>query len=253
MTTLHDIIDCLNQELKVPKIDDFGPNGLQVEGSIEPITKIVTAVSTSLKTIEAAIVEKAQVLIVHHGLLWEKDSLCITGIKKDKIKLLLEHQISLLAYHLPLDCHQTLGNNWKAAMDLGWKDLKPFGPKQGEISLGVQGTFPSQSIEEFQKKLETYYGQSAHIAFGGKTNVSSAALISGGAHREIHRAVEAKVDCYITGSFDEPIWDIAHEEKINFLALGHYNTEQVGPKALGNYLENKFGLSHIFLHIPNPF
>ncbi len=253
MTKVQDLIQHLNEELKISQIEDFGPNGQQVEGSDKPVTKIATAVSTSLKTIHAAIKEKAQVLIVHHGLLWNKEPLPIVGVKREKIKLLLDHQISLLAYHLPLDCHPKHGNNWKAARDLGWTNLKPFGPMQGDLTLGVMGTFKEQSVEQFQKSLEAYYGHPAHTALGGKSKVSSAALISGGAHREIHKAVTAGVDCYITGSFDEPIWDVAHEEHIHFFAMGHYNTETVGPKAIGSYLANKFNLEHKFLDIPNPF
>lgn len=253
MIRLEDLVKYLDEELKINQIKDFGPNGLQVEGRDETIKEIVTAVSASLKTIHAAIKEKARVLIVHHGIFWDKNSPCITGVQREKIKLLLDHNISLLAYHLPLDCHPKVGNNWKAAMDLGWNNLQPFGPSQGNHILGVMGTFPEQNIDHFKHRLEKYYGHPAHAALGGSSKVSSAALISGGAHREIHKAVEVGVDCYITGSFDEPIWNIAHEEGLNFFAMGHYNTEEVGPKALGTHLANKFNLKHKFLHIPNPF
>lgn len=253
MIRLHDLIHHLNEELKVKHIEDFCPNGLQVEGTDEPVKKVVTAVSANLKAIHAAIKEKAQVLIVHHGIFWNKDPYPITGVKREKIKLLLDHNISLLAYHLPLDCHQTLGNNWKAALDMGWQNLKPFGPTQGNISLGVRGSFPEQSVDHFKKQLEHYYGHPAHVALGGSSKVSSAALISGGAHREIREAIKAGVNCFITGSFDEPIWDIAHEEHLHFFAMGHYNTEEVGPKALGSYLANKFNIKHKFIQVPNPF
>lgn len=253
MIRLEDLIDYLNEELQVELIEDFCPNGMQIQGSFEPIEKIVTAVSSSLKTIESAIQEQAQVLIVHHGLFWNKDPYPLVRAKREKIKLLLDHNITLLAYHLPLDCHKTLGNNWKAAHDMGWQNLKPFGPSQNGISLGVMGSFSERTVEQLRHQLEQYYRHHAVVALGGNSKVSSAALISGSAHREIYRAIEQRVDCFITGSFDEPIWDIAHEEKINFFAMGHYHSEIIGSQALGTYLANKFNLKHKFLYIPNPF
>lgn len=253
MHTLKDIVDYLNELLDPNCMQDFGPNGLQVEGTKNNITKICTAVSASLETINSAIDQKAQVLLVHHGIFWNKDSYVITGVKKEKIKLLLDNGISLLAYHLPLDCNPQFGNNFKAAKDLGWKNLKGFGQLVSDHRVGVQGKFDKISIEEFKLKLEKYYNHEAHSALGGKTHVESAALISGGAHREIHEAIKAEVDCFITGSFDEPIWHIANEEKINFFAMGHSNSEEIGPKAIGKHLSEKFKIEHKFLNLPNPF
>ena len=134
-----------------------------------------------------------------------------------------------------------------------WENLSDFGGKYGGHSIGVKGTFPEISREEFQKKLEAYYDHPAQMALGGPEKVSSAALVSGGAHNEIDQAIKAGVDCFITGSFDEPIWHIAFEEKINFFAMGHSNSEIIGPKALGRYLEKKFALKHNFINIHNPF
>lgn len=254
MIQLNDFISYLDQKLEVSRTQDMCPNGLQVEGHQGPICSIATAVSANLETIEKAVKEGVQVLIVHHGIYWDRDpSPCIFGIRKEKIKLLLNHGISLLSYHLPLDCHNEFGNNWKAAKDLEWGDLKEFGPKSGELSVGVMGKFPPLSRSEFQTKLEKYYNHSATVALGGSETISSAALISGGAHREIKHAINAKVDAYITGSFDEPVWYTAYEEKINFFALGHSHTEKVGPKALGEHLAQMFNLQHQFIDSNNPF
>lgn len=250
---LTQLVDYVNELLRAPQIEDFCPNGLQVEGAHEKITKIATGVSASLKTIEAAIEEKAQVLLVHHGLFWNKEPLSIAGSMRAKIKALLDHRISLLAYHLPLDCHEEFGNNWVAAKELGWKNLEPFGPTQGPFTLGVRGEFSPMSVQEFAETLEKFYNHKAHKALGGSKEVKSAALISGGAHREIRKAIESGVDCFITGSFDEPIWNIAYEEKINFFAMGHANTEEIGPRALGAHLAKRFKLEHAALEIPNPF
>lgn len=241
----------LEELLDNPKIVDYCPNGLQIEGS-EEINKVATAVTASLKTIEAAIESGAQVLFVHHGIVWSKDNPVITGVKRKKIKLCLDHNLSIICYHLPLDCHREFGNNWKAAQEMGWKDLQPFCNVNG-IFYGVKGTVNNIPRDEFQIGLESYYKHPAYSVLGGPSTIKSAALVSGGAHRNITDAVLAGVDCYITGSFDEPIWHIATEEKINFFAMGHSATETIGPKALGEHLKTKFGLEHQFLDLPNPF
>ncbi len=251
MLALKDLIAYLNEELRTADFDDYCPNGLQVEGRGE-VKKLVTAVSASLETIEAAADSGADALLVHHGMFWKGDSFVVSGTKRKKIQKLLDHGISLFAYHLPLDAHEKFGNNWKAAKDLGWSKLKNFGDFNG-TTIGVQGHFKECSIEDFCSLVQNYYGHHAHTALGGKDSVASAALISGGAHHEITQALDAGVDCFITGSYDEPIWHIAHEEGINFLALGHSATERVGPQALGQHLADKFKLDYDFLDMENPF
>ncbi len=250
MITLQEFCAYLDQYLDCRAFTDYGPNGLQVEGK-NKLKKIATAVSASQATIEEAIACGADALIVHHGMFWNRDPYEVVGVKKDKIKLLLENNVSLLAYHLPLDAHSEVGNNWKAAKDLGWKNIEPFEIKG--VPLGVKGDFSELQRQAFQAKLETYYNHSASCALGGPHEVQSAVLISGGAHWNIKEAVQEGVDCFITGSFDEPIWHIAHEEKINFYALGHSATERIGPQALGDHLKREFGLDVQFLDIPNPF
>lgn len=247
MITLQELCTYLGQYLHSTEFTDYGPNGLQVEGRAH-VAKIATGVSASLQTIEAAAEWGADALIVHHGIFWNKDRLEVTGVKRDKLKLLLEKGISLLAYHLPLDAHEQVGNNWKAAKDLGLFDLSPFC-----APLGVQGWMKPVDREGFKRQLEQYYQHAAVCALGGKEVVQTAALISGGAHWNIKDAVAAGVDCFITGSFDEPMWHIAFEEKINFFALGHSATERVGPLALGEHLREKLSLPVRFIDIENPF
>ncbi len=251
MITLQDLCADLDSLLQPSLYSDSCPNGLQVEGK-KQINTIVTAVSSSLATIEAAIEAKADALIVHHGMFWNQDSYVVTGVKRQKMSLLLESGLSLLAYHIPLDAHQIHGNNWRAAIDLGWENLEPFGMHKGSF-IGVKGTFAPQSRDSFVHKLENYYGHKAYLASGGKIEVKSAALISGGAYRSLGEATEAGVDCFITGNFDEPAWHQALEEKINFLALGHSHTEKIGPKSLVEYLQGKFQVSCSFIDIENPF
>lgn len=253
MIHLKEFIEYLDDQLDVPSIDDYAPNGLQIEGEKKEVRHIVTAVSASLETIKKTIEIKPDVLIVHHGLFWKKDTYRIMGIKREKIKLLLDHGITLLAYHLPLDCHKEWGNNWRAAKEMGWTNLKDFGPKYSDHPIGVMGELNNIHLEEFQKMLEKYYEHRAHTALGGPKTIKSAALISGGAHKEIERAIQQPVDAFITGSFDEPTWHMAYEGKINFFAMGHSNTERIGPRTLGDHLAKKFNLKHEFLDFNNPF
>lgn len=240
----------LNELFPSDKVPDYCPNGLQVEGK-EEVNTIATAVSASLETIEAAVEAQVDALIVHHGLFWERESRVIRGSKKKKLELLLGQGISLIAYHLPMDMHPQLGNNWKAALEMGWTDLQPF--MINGLPLGVKGNVRSCSQEEFQKMLENYYEHSATCALGGSSTVCSAALISGGAYKNMTEACRDGVDAFVTGNFDEPAWYQAHEDKINFFALGHAATERVGPRALAQHLTGKLEIPVLFLDIPNPF
>lgn len=251
MHTLIDLTNQLNEFLQISLFNDACPNGIQVEGNVE-IVKAATAVSCSLNVIKKAALLKADLLIVHHGIFWNRDNPIITGVKKEKLKLLLKSGISLAAYHLPLDAHREIGNNWKAAMDLGWQNLEPFFSINGQF-IGVKGEFDLQDVSDFQTFLEKYYGQKAVVALGGKEKVKSAALISGGAYKQIPDAAKSGVDCFITGNFDEPAWHDAYENHINFFALGHAATEKVGPRAFADYLVSKHQLETTFIDEINPF
>lgn len=246
MLLIKDLLSHLNDYLQISLFSDYGPNGLQVEGK-EQIKRIATAVSASQYVIEQAIEQKADLLVVHHGLFWNKDPYVVTGPKKRKLKLLLEAELNLVAYHLPLDANQEIGNNWKAARDLGWQDLTPFS------TVGVKGSFPKMPREKFQSALENYYGQKAAVVWGGKKEIGSCALISGGAYRQIDEAILAQLDAFITGNFDEPAYHMAREGGINFLAMGHAATEKVGPKAMANYLSSEYQVDAFFIDEPNPF
>lgn len=251
MITLIDLLNQLNDFLHVPLFSDFCVNGMQVQGRPQ-VKKIATAVSSSLNIIEEAIARDVDVLIVHHGIFWDKESPVIQGVKREKLAKLLKSGITLLAYHLPLDAHKEVGNNWKAAIDLGWQEIEPF-YQIGKQWLGVRGKVPKCSRAEFQRELESYYGQKAATALGGKEQITSCALISGGAYRQLSDAAALGIDCFITGNFDEPAWHIAHEEKINFYALGHAATEKIGPRAVADYLRRTLNLDAIFLDEVNPF
>lgn len=251
MITLQEICHYLDELLSASAIVDCCPNGLQVEGR-EEVRSIASAVTASLHTIEAAVAEGVDLLLVHHGLFWNKDSYVIRGVKRRKLQRLLDNQISLLAYHLPLDAHAEFGNNWRAAMEMGWTDLLPFCPING-IPVGVRGKVKHLTAQGLKAQLEEYYQHPAHVALGGKKVIESVALVSGGAHRYLSEAIPQGIDAFVTGSFDEPIWHQAFEEKIHFFALGHAATETIGPKAIGRHLSARYDLPWRFLDEPNPF
>ena len=251
MIKRQDLEVYLNDYLKVSTIKDYCHNGLQVEGRSE-IIKIATAVSASLDTFEQCVDLGLDALVVHHGLFWEKDPYQLVGSKRAKIEMLIKGGISLYAYHLPLDAHQEVGNNWQAARDLGWDNLEPFGDFYGTL-IGVKGTFVERTIEQLVTEVESYYGHTAASALRGKKRVKSGVLISGGAYKELAKVAAAGVDCFITGNFDEPAWNVAYEEKIHFLALGHTATEKVGPKALAKHISQQFCVPVQFLDTLNPF
>lgn len=248
---LKELQTFLDQLLPSNGVTDFCPNGLQVQGKGQ-IRKIATAVSSNLETLEYAIKLGIDALIVHHGLFWQRDSYVIQGTKKTKLQLLLKHDISLFAYHLPLDMHQQIGNNWKAAKDMQWTDLRPFGLFD-KTPIGVQGKIPPMTREELKRNLENYYEHPATTAWGGTDRIQTVALISGGAHKSITEAAQMGIDAFITGSFDEPAWHQAKEEGVNFFALGHSATERVGPMALAQLLRQSFDVPCEFLDISNPF
>lgn len=248
---LKTISSYLENLLHPNDFQDVAINGLQVEGKPQILT-IATAVTASLHVIREAVRLHADLLLVHHGLFLKGRDVTIQNTLKEKLKLLFSHDTSLFGYHLPLDAHQEFGNNWSVAKALGWSDIQPFGEYNG-MMVGVKGVFPRMSRDAFQAILEDFYGHPAHVAFGGKEEVASCALVSGGAHKLVLDAAKEKVDCFITGSFDEPVWHTAFEEKINFMAFGHAATEKIGVQRLGEHLMHKFHLSHTFIDEPNPF
>lgn len=248
LKTFSHYIDSL---LQPHLFQDVCINGIQVQGK-KTIRHLATCVTASLNSIRKAVEIGADCLLVHHGLFLKGKDVVISSSLKNMLSLLLAYDITLIAYHLPLDAHKELGNNWGAAKLLGWTELEPFGRYHG-MHIGVKGVVPATPRQAFQKELEQFYGQKAQSVLSGPKVIRSAALISGGAHKSITEAVEHEVDCYVTGTTDEPVWHIAHQDKINFFALGHYATEMVGVQLLGNHLAEEFTLQHTFIRELNPF
>lgn len=248
--SLAELENYLNGLLNTKAFEEKAYNGTQVQTN-KPITKIVTAVSISKEIIQKTIDAQAQALIVHHGIFRKSDTHPLVGRVYDYIEQLIRNDIALLCYHLPLDAHEKVGNNWKAAADLGLSNCKPCIP-YGNNYIGVIGQVPNIKFDDFKDTVEQYYGRSADYVKVYET-VKNVVIISGAADGFIKDVAAIGADCFITGRVDEPVWNDAHEYGISFLGLGHYATEVVGPRALAENLEQHFKIPAIFIKTDNPF
>ncbi|MDR0953182.1 MAG: Nif3-like dinuclear metal center hexameric protein [Elusimicrobiota bacterium] len=237
------IINFINDYLDIEAAPE--QNGLQVEGT-DKIHKIAFGVSANLDTFKAAHKLGADMIIVHHGLIWDKPQQ-ISGVFGERVKFLIKNDINLAAYHLPLDMHKVVGNNASLAKLIGLKSLKPFGDYHG-LKIGVKGVFPtSQSIEDICKIL------GGDCLLTGKEKVKTAAIVSGGAHDMVEQAIKEGVDLFITGTRDEYIVSLCTEAEINFITMGHYNSEKFGIRELERIVKNIFAVDTVIIEEKNPF
>ncbi len=250
MIELHFLLKYLNKLLEIDKFNfDIAINGLQVEGS-KKIAKIITGVSASIELFEKAEEEKADCVIVHHGLFWYGKPVAITGNHYRRVKILIRNNINLLAYHLPLDAHIELGNNFLIAKTLGLENLKPFG-EFNKIYIGCKGE-TNYKIEDFKTLCERAFRREPLIFPFGPKFIKKVGIISGAAQKELVQAIEEGLDTYITGEVSEWVMHMAKENNINFISAGHYATETFGIKALGQHISDKFDVEVKFIDIPNP-
>jgi dinuclear metal center YbgI/SA1388 family protein len=245
---INDLNNYLNALLQPERFSDYCPNGLQVEGKHE-INTIVTGVTASMALLDAAQQANADAVLVHHGYFWRGEALPITGIKKRRIQFLLQHQINLLAYHLPLDAHAELGNNVMLAKQL---DLNIIGKAGEKEMLLLAELFTPQSLEEFAKSIETKLNRMPQMIGDLAKSVKTVALCTGAAQGYIEQAVAANVDVYISGEISEQTVHVARESGMSYIAAGHHATERYGIQALGEHLAQKFGLQHRFIDCDNP-
>lgn len=236
--------------LNVAKIPDYCPNGLQVEGRPE-VRRIVSGVTASQALLDAAVEAGADAVLVHHGYFWKNEDPRVVGMKQRRLKTLLTHDISLLAYHLPLDVHEDVGNNVQLARLLGLTIeglLEPENPK----SVGLVGALATPlTPAEFAKLVQEKLQREPLMVEGGGL-ISRVGWCTGGAQGYIDKAVAAGVDAYLTGEISEPTAHSARENGLSFFAAGHHATERYGVKALGDYLAGRFDIEHIFIDCPNP-
>jgi len=241
----------INELLNCKSFTDFAPNGLQVEGT-DTIKKICTAVTASDEVIIKAIADKADALIVHHGLFWKDDDAVITGMKRNRLKHLLTNNINLYAYHLPLDCHINLGNNAELAKILDVEFIKMFSV-DGIENLIWTGTLKKEfSAMDLSLMIEKKLNRAPLFILGNNRSIKKIAWCSGAAQDYIIYAHRLGVDAYLSGEISERTYYQAQELGINYLSCGHHATERYGIQALGKHLSEQFSLTHKYIESDNP-
>jgi dinuclear metal center YbgI/SA1388 family protein len=252
-TPVADILAHLNELLELGRFQDYGPNGLQVPGAAE-IATLATGVSASAELFELAAEERADLLIVHHGLFWGKSAGAIDAQLKRRLQLLFDANMALAAYHLPLDAHPTLGNNALLAEALGAERLKePFALHHGE-PIGCLARFPGGGlpVEELVERVEALTEREPLVFDAGSPRVSELAIVSGAGSDYLADAAAAGADALLTGEPAERAMAQARELGVRLIAAGHYATETLGVRALGEHLAERHELRHVFLDVPNP-
>ncbi|WP_210544598.1 Nif3-like dinuclear metal center hexameric protein [Rhodoferax sp. PAMC 29310] len=251
MTSRLQLLESFDTLLNPERFRDYGPNGLQVEGN-ERIRKIVSGVTASRALIEAAVEAKADTIFVHHGLFWRGQDGCVTGWMKQRLALLLAHDINLFAYHLPLDAHPELGNNAQFGLKLGLSTQKRF----GEQDLGFIAECPSNEgfanagalVQRLEKELNR------PVTFVGKkdSDIEKIAWCTGGAQSYFEPAIAAGASVFITGEISEPQAHYARECGVSYIACGHHASERYGAQAVAAHIAAQLNLDHEFIDIPNP-
>jgi dinuclear metal center YbgI/SA1388 family protein len=248
MASLSNICQFLDKELKTKEVSDASQNGLQVEGRNE-VKKIVFAVDASLDAFEEAHKRKADMVIVHHGLFWDKP-LPLTGILYQRLYVLFKHQISLYAAHLPIDIHHKVGNNAQLMNFFITKKRETFGNYHG-TEIGFLGILQRETtLAEVIAILEKSLNTKCHVLNFGMERIKTIAVVSGGAAELAAEAVNKKIDLFITGEPKLSSYYIAKEGKINIIFAGHYATETLGMKALSKVVCEQFSIECEFVDLP---
>jgi dinuclear metal center YbgI/SA1388 family protein len=239
--------------LQPERFKDYGPNGLQVEGKAE-VRKIVSGVTASVALIEAAIAAQADAIFVHHGLFWRGQDGRVTGWMKQRLALLLAHDINLYAYHLPLDAHPELGNNAQLGQQLGLRTERYFGDNNlgflGRRSDGVEGS--PLSAGSLAERVKTALKRPVVLVGDGHQKIETIAWCTGGAQDYFEAAIAAGADAFITGEISEPQAHYAREMGVAYIACGHHASERYGAPAVAAHVAAQFELGHEFIDIDNP-
>ncbi|PLW82919.1 Nif3-like dinuclear metal center hexameric protein [Kineobactrum sediminis] len=248
---LDELVGHLEETLQPQRFQDYCPNGLQVQGKPR-VARLVTGVTACQALLDAAIAWQADAVLVHHGYFWKGESPLIVGMKRRRLGLLLQHDVSLLAYHLPLDAHVELGNNACLGKLLGIVEQFPMDPSKPE-ALGNIGSLPGPVLASaLVSRLATLTGRAPLYIGDPDRPVQRLAWCTGAAQSWIEAAYAAGADLFITGEASEQTVHFAREEGIGFIAAGHHATERYGVQALGEHLAGHFGIEHRFIDIENP-
>ena len=252
MARRDEILAHLDDLLTPDAFDDYGPNGLQVPGSGE-VTTVVTGVTGQLELFERAAELGAQLVIVHHGILWDFHPRRLSPLQAGRLRVLLESDISLAAYHLPLDAHPDVGNNALIADGLECASREPFAEHHGQ-TIGFAGRFAADGIPiaDLVGRVREFTGREPLLLGAGPDRVGSIGVVSGGAANDLTAAIDAGLDAFLTGEPAEHVMAEAREAGVHFIAAGHYATETFGVRRIGDLVAERFGVEHVFVDIPNP-
>ena len=248
--SLTALMNKLDEEFQPGLFRDYCPNGLQVEGK-QDINRIVTGVTACQALIDKAVELKADAVFVHHGYFWKGEDATITGMKRRRIQTLLEHNISLIVYHLPLDGHPVMGNNAQLASLMNW--TTEGGMETTPRPVGSWGkTAKTQTVKALSEQLQQQLGREPLVIEGGSHDIKTIAWCTGGAQKMIEDADALGVDAYVSGEISESTVHFARENGIHYFSAGHHATERYGVQAVGAWLEQTFGIEHIFVDIASP-
>jgi dinuclear metal center YbgI/SA1388 family protein len=246
-----DLVTYTDTLLSCNAFQDYCPNGLQVEGRPR-VSRVASGVTACQALLDEAIGWGADAILVHHGYFWRGEQAEIVGMKRRRLGALLGNDVSLLAYHLPLDAHPQLGNNARLGQLLGFADVMPLQPELAD-GVGNIGELPgAQTAGDLVAQLEQVLGRRALHIGEPADRIRRVAWCTGAAQGYIEAAVAAGAELFITGEASEQTVHVAREQGIHFVAAGHHATERYGVQALGEHLAAKYGLEHRFIDIENP-
>jgi len=249
--SLTSLVKYCEELLNVKEFKDYCPNGLQVEGA-STVRRIISGVTASQALLDVAVKYDADLVLVHHGYFWRGEDERVTGMKKQRLKTLLTHDISLLGYHLPLDAHPELGNNATLAKRMGWIITEGLDGPLGR-AIGMVGELSTpMSGQALAAQLAQALGREPLYIQGIDRAIKKVAWCTGGAQGYIDKALAAGVDAYISGEVSEPTYHFAKEMGIEYFAAGHHATERYGVQALGEHLSKRFDIEHRYIELDNP-
>lgn len=251
MITRTELLAYIDETLEPDRFKDYCPNGLQVEGKAH-IETLVSGVTASEALLQVAIDAGADAVLVHHGYFWRGEDPRVISMKQRRLKLLLQHDINLIAYHLPLDAHQTLGNNAQLADKL---DIEIDGriSGTGEPAIGLCGCLSEpRSLSDFARHITQRLGREPMVVAGHERPITTIGWCSGAAQTYLQQAADLGLDAFLSGEISEPTVHMARELGIHYIAAGHHATERYGVQALGEALAAHFKIRHHFIDIDNP-
>jgi dinuclear metal center YbgI/SA1388 family protein len=249
---VNEILGEADRLLDPSRFEDYCVNGLQVPGPAD-IETIATGVSANAELFELAAGEGAQLLLVHHGLFWGPGTRSIDQVLRARLKILIDADVGLAAYHLPLDAHAELGNNALIGRALGAQRLDPFGEHRGQ-TIGFLARLPGVGVPaaELFRQVQELTDREPLVLGAGPDVVRTLAIVSGAGSDYLEEAARAGADALLTGEPAERVMAPARELGLHVIAAGHYATETFGIRRLGDHLAERFGLRHVFLDVPNP-